>query len=176
MYDIIFSWNTLWWLMVALYVPSCFGLIIIVLLQKGKGAGFAGAFGVGPGSDTVFGPRMAKSLPQRMTYIMAGVFMSFALIMSMLSGRLARGAAPELEAEMGTSEQAFESLFEKEAEEDTEDETGMDGMVETPGQPNVSVTPVPEDAPAEDAPAEDAPAEDAPAEDAPAEDAPAEDA
>ena len=57
MLDAIFSWNTLWVLLLVLYIPSCVGLIIIVLLQKGKGTGFAGAFGIGPGSDTVFGPR-----------------------------------------------------------------------------------------------------------------------
>ena len=44
-----FSWDTLWYGLLIMYVPACFGLIVIVLLQKGKGTGFAGAFGAGAG-------------------------------------------------------------------------------------------------------------------------------
>ena len=95
MWDLIWRWETLWWLMLILYVPSCAGLIIIVLLQKGKGVGFAGAFGLGAGSDTVFGPRSRKSLPARLTHIMAAVFMVLAFCMSMIAGKLGKGIAPE---------------------------------------------------------------------------------
>lgn len=95
MLDAIFSWNTVFWLMLVLYVPACLGLIIIVLLQKGKGVGFAGAFGAGPGgADAVFGPRSSKSLPQKITYTMAGIFMTLSLLMSMLSGNLGSSKAP----------------------------------------------------------------------------------
>jgi protein translocase SecG subunit len=73
------------------------GLIAVVLLQKGKGVGFAGAFGLGGGgADTVFGPRMSKSLPVKLTYVMAGMFLVLALSMSLLSGRISKGEAPEL--------------------------------------------------------------------------------
>ena len=100
MWEFIWRWETLWYLLLLLYVPSCIGLIVIVLLQKGKGVGFAGAFGMGGGgSDTVFGPRMSKSLPQRLTYVMAAIFMLFALIMSLISGRLGKGVGPEKVAE-----------------------------------------------------------------------------
>jgi len=91
----IFRWETLWYVMLFLYVPACIGLVVIVLLQKGKGVGFAGAFGVGPGSDAVFGPRGARTLPQKLTYIMAATFMVLAFGMSMVSGRLGKGVAPE---------------------------------------------------------------------------------
>lgn len=102
MLDAIFSWNTVWWLMLVLYVPSCLGLIIIVLLQKGKGVGFAGAFGAGPGgADAVFGPRSSKSLPQKITYTMAGIFMTLSLAMSMLSGNLGSNVAPTLVEDTG---------------------------------------------------------------------------
>ena len=95
MWEWIWRWETLWGLLLLLYVPSCIGLIVIVLLQKGKGVGFAGAFGIGPGSDTVFGPRASKSLPVRMTHVMAAVFMTLALVMSLISGRLGKGIAPD---------------------------------------------------------------------------------
>jgi protein translocase SecG subunit len=65
------------------------------LLQKGKGVGFAGAFGLGGGGDTVFGPRASRSLPQKLTYVFAATFMVLALFMSIISGKLGRGVAPE---------------------------------------------------------------------------------
>ncbi len=104
MLDRLFSVETLWVLMLILYVPACIGLIVIVLLQKGKGSGFAGAFGMGGGSDTVFGPSGGKSLPQRMTHVMAAIFMVLALCMSLVSGKIGKGVAPEqveVGAEMG---------------------------------------------------------------------------
>lgn len=94
-WEYIWQWETLWWLLMVLYIPSCIGLIVIVLLQKGKGTSFAGAFGAGPGSETVFGPRMSKSLPVRLTYVMAATFMVLALVLSLISGRRGRGIAPE---------------------------------------------------------------------------------
>lgn len=95
MLETVLSWTTLWWILLILYVPSCAGLIVIVLLQKGKGTGFAGAFGMGPGSDAVFGPRASKSLPVKMTYVMATLFMVIAMVMSVVGGRMHRGIAPE---------------------------------------------------------------------------------
>jgi len=95
MWDFIWRWETLWYLMLLLYVPSCIGLIVIVLLQKGKGVGFAGAFGLGSGADTMFGPRARKSLPARLTHVMAGIFMVLAFCMSLVAGKLGRGIAPE---------------------------------------------------------------------------------
>ena len=95
MWEEIWQWDTVWWLLVVCYIPCCIGLIVIVLLQKGKGTGFAGAFGIGAGSDTVFGPRGGKSLPARMTYGMATAFMVCAVLMSLVSGRVSTGDAPD---------------------------------------------------------------------------------
>jgi len=117
MLDRIFSLDVLWWLLLLLYIPACFGLIIIVLLQKGKGVGFAGAFGVGAGSEAVFGPRTAKSLPQKLTYTAAGLFMFLALVMSTLSGHVGKGSAPSLvtpdtmESQDGGTSGTMPSLF-----------------------------------------------------------------
>ncbi len=113
MLEVIFSLNTLWWLILCLYIPACFALIIIVLLQKGKGQGLAGAFGMGGGMDTIFGPRSSKSLPQKITYFAAGLFMALALIMSILSGKVGRSEAPELIAE--PPESAMSSLFDEDS-------------------------------------------------------------
>ena len=99
MWEAIWRPETLFYLLLALYLPACFGLIAVVLFQQGKGAGFAGAFGVGPSSDAVFGPRASKNLLQRLTGVMAAVFMVLAVVMSMVANHLGRGVAPELEAQ-----------------------------------------------------------------------------
>ena len=163
MLDLIFSVNTLWWLMLVLYIPACFGLIIIVLLQKGKGQGLAGAFGMGGGMDTIFGPRSSKSLPQKITYASAGIFMVLALVMSILSGKVGREEAPDLVAE--TPAASMEGLFSGEGEAAQEGEAVVEG--EAPAVTPVEAVPV-EAAPAsEPAPAEAVPAEAAPVETAP---------
>ena len=48
------------WLLTAFFVMNCLVLIIVVLLQSGKAADLAGAFG-GAGSQTAFGPRGMRS-------------------------------------------------------------------------------------------------------------------
>lgn len=95
MLDSIFSWETLRWLMWLVYFPVCVFLMVIVLLQKGKGTSFAGAFGLGPGSDAVFGPRASKSLPVKLTYVSAGLFLVLALGLSVIEGKVGKGKAPE---------------------------------------------------------------------------------
>lgn len=98
MMESILSWDTLWYVLLVMYVPACLGLVVIVLLQKGKGTGFAGAFGggAGPGSETVFGPRAGQTLPVKLTYLAAIIFVLISLSMSMIASRVGRGRAPEL--------------------------------------------------------------------------------
>jgi preprotein translocase subunit SecG len=59
-------------------------LIGVVLLQSGKAADLAGAFG-GLGSQTVFGPRGSATVLTRATAISAGVFMITSLSLSLLA-------------------------------------------------------------------------------------------
>ena len=119
MLSYIFNWTLLWWIMLIIYLPACIGLIIVVLLQKGKGGGFAGAFGAGGGSEAVFGPRTSRSLPQKLTYTMAGTFLFLALVMSVLAGKVGKGAAPALVADQsemgGAPSEQMNQLFEDEA-------------------------------------------------------------
>ena len=104
MLDKIISWDTLWGILVVIYAPACLGLIVIVLLQKGKGTGFAGAFGAGagPGSETVFGPRAGQTLPVKLTYIAAVIFISISVIMSVVADKVGKGQAPDLLEAGGT--------------------------------------------------------------------------
>jgi preprotein translocase subunit SecG len=62
------------------FVMNCLVLIIVVLLQSGKAADLAGAFG-GAGSQTAFGPRGAATVLSQATTWCAVMFMVCALAM-----------------------------------------------------------------------------------------------
>jgi preprotein translocase subunit SecG len=66
------------WLLTAFFVMNCLVLIIVVLLQSGKAADLAGAFG-GAGSQTAFGPRGAATVLSQATTWCAVMFMMCAL-------------------------------------------------------------------------------------------------
>lgn len=66
------------WLLSAFFIMNCLVLIIVVLLQSGKAADLAGAFG-GAGSQTAFGPRGAASLLSQATTWCAVMFMICAM-------------------------------------------------------------------------------------------------
>ena len=68
------------WLLTTFFVLNCLVLIIVVLLQSGKAADLAGAFG-GAGSQTAFGPRGAASVLSQATTWCAVMFMICALAM-----------------------------------------------------------------------------------------------
>lgn len=67
--------------LVTIYVVICFFLILVVLLQQGKGADIAGAFG-GGSSQTAFGARGATTILHKLT---TGAFVGFVLISFLLS-------------------------------------------------------------------------------------------
>src|ERR1700704_6984434 len=68
------------WLLAAFFVLNCLVLIIVVLLQSGKAADLAGAFG-GAGSQTAFGPRGAANVLSKATTWCAIMFMLCAMAM-----------------------------------------------------------------------------------------------
>jgi preprotein translocase subunit SecG len=68
------------WLLNTFFVLNCLVLIIVVLLQSGKAADLAGAFG-GAGSQTAFGPRGAATVLSQATTWCAVMFMICALAM-----------------------------------------------------------------------------------------------
>src|SRR5258706_16011778 len=68
------------------HVVVCLFLIIVVLLQSGKAADLAGAFG-GMGSQTAFGPRGSATLLSKATTISAVLFMITSLSLSILATR-----------------------------------------------------------------------------------------
>jgi len=73
--------------LVTFHVLICFMLIIVVLLQSGKAADLAGAFG-GSGSQTAFGPRGAATFLSKATTWCAIMFMitTLSLVLRETSG------------------------------------------------------------------------------------------
>jgi preprotein translocase subunit SecG len=61
-------------ILMGLQVFACFGIVGLVLLQRGKGADAGAGFGAGA-SGTVFGARGARTALSRATAILAAVFM-----------------------------------------------------------------------------------------------------
>src|SRR5260370_34784372 len=74
------------YLLTTVHVIVCVFLVIVVLLQSGKAADLAGAFG-GMGSQTVFGPRGSATVLSKATTIAAALFMVTSLTLSILSTR-----------------------------------------------------------------------------------------
>jgi preprotein translocase subunit SecG len=105
-------------LITIIHVIVCIILILAVLLQSGKAADLAGAFG-GMGSQSVFGPRGAATLLTKLTTISAVLFMITSLGLWILSSRgttrsvLSGEETPMQETPAATTE------VKKEAEEPT---------------------------------------------------------
>ncbi|MBK5258334.1 MAG: preprotein translocase subunit SecG [Thermoanaerobaculia bacterium] len=73
-------------LLVILHVIISIFLILIVLLQQGKGADLAGAFG-GGGSQTAFGARGATTLLHKLTTTFFVLFVLTSISLAILQAR-----------------------------------------------------------------------------------------
>ena len=73
-------------LVTALHVVVCMFLIAVVLLQSGKSADIAAAFG-GAGSQTAFGPRSAANALTKATTWAAIIFMLTSFTLAIVASR-----------------------------------------------------------------------------------------
>jgi preprotein translocase subunit SecG len=74
------------YLVVVLHIVVSLFIIGVVLLQQGKSADLAGAFG-GQGSQTAFGPRGAANLLTKLTTYSAIIFMLTSIGLTVLLSR-----------------------------------------------------------------------------------------
>src|ERR1700675_1757781 len=72
------------YLLTTIHVIVCLFLGVVVVLQSGKAADLAGAFG-GMGSQTVFGPRGSATVLSKATTIAATLFMVTSLTLSIIA-------------------------------------------------------------------------------------------
>jgi len=135
------------WVLVTLHVLICFLLAIVVLLQSGKAADLAGAFG-GAGSQTAFGPRGAASFLSRATTWCAIMFMATSMVLVLRQSN-APGSLGSLFERMGSKPPA----------------TQQQQKPAAPAFPNQP--PVLPPAPQQQQPAQQAPAQSAPAQQTP---------
>jgi preprotein translocase subunit SecG len=76
----------LYYLATTLYVLVCLCLLLVILLQQGKGGDMASAFG-GGSSQTAFGARGGATVLSKATAILAGLFMLGALVLAVIGQR-----------------------------------------------------------------------------------------
>ena len=64
---------------------TCFAMILVILLQSGKGGGLAGAFG--GGGSTIFGGRGAGTVLTRATMVLGAMFFVTSLSLALISAQ-----------------------------------------------------------------------------------------
>jgi len=110
-------------------------IIVLVLLQRGKGAEAGAAFGAGA-SGTVFGARGSSNFFSRATAVMATAFFASSLALAYMSSQT--GSAPDSLLETAPVVEQGESLDELSGE-----------LPDIPGASEAGPADVPADAPAE---------------------------
>jgi len=79
-----------------IHIVICLFLVIVVLLQSGKAADLAGAFG-GMGSQTAFGPRGSATILSKATTVAASLFMVTSLTLAVVAARSSASSRTVLE-------------------------------------------------------------------------------
>lgn len=112
-------------LVLTLLVLDALVLMLVVLLQSGKGAGLAAEFGGASSSaDSFLGGRQAATLLTKATWTTGGLFMALALFLAILSART-RAPASVLEGQLAPpAQEAPTPLL------DREQEGALEGLIE----------------------------------------------
>jgi preprotein translocase subunit SecG len=76
----------LYYLIATLYVLTCMVLMLVILLQQGKGGDIANAFG-GGSSQAAFGARSGATVLSRATTVCAVLFVVGALVLGIVGQR-----------------------------------------------------------------------------------------
>jgi len=125
-------------LLVIFYVIVCIFLVLVVLLQQGKGADLAGAFG-GGGSQASFGPRAGTNIMHRLTTVSFVLFVVLSLSLAIMSGRRHTSVmeqlateAPPAAADQAPGEPAMAATEEDAATAQPNEEPAADTGVESP--------------------------------------------
>ncbi|MBF6057292.1 MULTISPECIES: preprotein translocase subunit SecG [Thiomicrorhabdus] len=78
-------------IVLSIHLVVAFLLIVLVLLQHGKGADAGANFGGGGSSQSVFGSRGSATFLSRMTAILATVFFITSLALAYIASQQAKG-------------------------------------------------------------------------------------
>jgi preprotein translocase subunit SecG len=162
-------------LLTIVHVVVCIFLIIVVLLQSGKAADLAGAFG-GMGSQTAFGPRGSATLLSKATTVSAVIFMFTSLALSIMATRTGGTDLGSTVLEKAGQTQTAPAKSGQPAAPAPAAPGGQPSVTyEVNGQKKTVPLQIPKDLPknGQAVPVQSAPAQSAPAQSAPAQSAPA---
>ena len=106
---------------VSLHIILCVAMILIILLQPGKGGDVGAAFGGGGGGGTMFGPRGPASLLSKATTGAAVLFMITSMTLALYANKNNKGRAG-VEGLDDTEDSLFAPSKEDEAEQPPADE------------------------------------------------------
>ena len=129
-------------LLTVIHVIVCLFLVIVVLLQSGKAADLAGAFG-GMGSQTVFGPRGSATVLSKATTISAILFMLTSLSLSIMATRDGRGSGTLLDKKHAPTQTQQPTTPQPGQTVPIEVQTGVDGKPGAKQKVNAPVIPDP---------------------------------
>ncbi len=129
-------------------------IIVLVLLQRGKGADAGAAFGAGA-SGTVFGARGSASFFSRMTAIFATAFFVSSLTLAWLSSQHL-GTEPRSLLDGADEGQTLEPVPAEQTDDALSDELPVIGDEETGDEEAAGELPAVDDQPQQDMPDEDA--------------------
>lgn len=108
-------------LFIILHIVVCIALIMIVLLQTGKGADMGAAFG-GGASQTLFGSTGASTFLGKLTTVVAIVFMLTSLTLAYMSTNRAKESIM-MEQQAPIEQKATQTMPEKSAQPSPAPET-----------------------------------------------------
>jgi preprotein translocase subunit SecG len=105
-----------------LFVISCVSLVLIILIQKGRGGGLSGAFG-GAMASGILGSKTGDFLTW-VTIVLAGVFLLLAVVMAKI---YKPDVASDYDVSPQTQQQPVESPAQPATSETTGETTGQTG-------------------------------------------------
>lgn len=141
----------MYWALIILHVIVCSFLVLVVLLQAGKGGGMGIAFG-GGGSQTVFGSSGAGNFLTRLTAICATIFFLNSMGLAYLSSQSDSGRLKTLAAQKAAAKKADDDAKAKVLKE-VEQARQTQSSPPASGAPATSTTPASGAAPAATPPA-----------------------
>jgi preprotein translocase subunit SecG len=82
----------LYYLITAVYIVICFALMLVILLQQGKGGDMASAFGGGGGTQAAFGARSGATVLSRATTVCAVLFLVGSIVLGIMGHNAGGGS------------------------------------------------------------------------------------
>jgi len=82
--------------LIILFILVSFTMVVVILLQAGKGQGLAGAIGGGAAGSSIFGGRGAADFLSKATTWLAVLYMGFAILIGVLYKNRAQEAQQSL--------------------------------------------------------------------------------